>query len=91
MAPGSQGGDSEDEGHTQGLGDPPRLTQESVGQADGLRGHGHLVAHDIRWHQDGLAHVGRHHPRRVPLARRQPRVRHVVGAGGHLPALPWGG
>lgn len=76
----------------------PALTHDAVGQADGLRGHGRLVAHDVGGHQDGLADVGRHHPGRVPLACRQPRVRHVVGAGGHLPALAarergvmWGG
>lgn len=65
---------------------PRQLTHEAVGQADGLRGHGRLVAHDVGGHHDGLAHVGGDDAG-GPRARRQPRIRHVVGAGGRLPAL----
>lgn len=62
------------------------LTQQAVGQADGLRGHGGAVPNHVRGHHDGLTHVGRHHAAGAALVG-EPSIRHIVSARSCFPAL----
>lgn len=70
---------------------PVLLTDESIGEADRLRGHSGLVACHLRGNDDCLADVGRDGFGETRLAIRNPEVGDIVRAHRHLLTLgTWG-